>query len=213
MSVRFNHNAGSYAAYMQTVLWVSVVIFIVVINPSLGVASPEDLSKPNVLLPALASSPILLVFPGLDLLMGLSFVLVVLGMDAHLKLPVQLRYNVLLGAMAGMFFIALATNRLYTLPELAHVYLQNPTQASEQFTVLNATHDGVSAAIRLTMGLWLLLTNYSLVCQRNVRGFAYLGIVTGLLNVASTFFQPLAVSSVLLLPIWFYLAGRWMSSH
>lgn len=203
-------NAGSYAAYMQTALWFTFVFFIIVINPALGLATPADLSNPAALLPALAAAPALIVFPGLDVLVGLSLLLVVLRFDTALNETGKPRYTTVLGMMAALFFIALSTSRLHTLPLLAQMYAQNPAGAGDQFILLNALHDGLAAATRLTLGLWLLLTAYSLVGQYRIRAFAYLGILTGLLNIGSAFFQPLAGPNMILLPVWFYLAGRWM---
>lgn len=203
-------SAGSYAAFMQTALWLTFVFFIIVINPALGLATPADLSNPAALLPALAAAPGLIIFPGLDLLVGLSLLLVVLRFDTALNETGKPWYATIMGMMAALFFIALSTSRLHTLPLLAQMYAQNPAGAGDQFMLLNALHDGLSAATRLTLGLWLLLNSSELVRQHHDRTFAYLGILTGLLNIGSAFFQPLAGPNMILLPVWFYLAGRWM---
>lgn len=203
--------AVSYAAMMQVILWLAFVVFIVVINPSLGLTTPDALSEPDALLPALQRTPLLIVFPGLDLLVGCSLFVVVITLQIRLTSVNLMRFAAPLGSAAGVLFVVLATSRLYSLPELAHLYTQNTASASEGFILLNALHDGLSAAVRLTLGFWLLIIGCALRIKSSRHGgVVYLGIISGLVNIGSVLFQPLAGLNMILLPLWFFLVRRWM---
>lgn len=203
--------AASYAAMLQVVLWLTFVVFIVVINPSLGLMTPAALAEPDVLLPALERTPLLIVFPGLDLLVGCSLFVVVIALQTQLTSVNLMRFAVPVGSAAAVLFVVLATSRLYSLPELAQLYTQNTSSASEGFILLNALHDGLSAAVRLTLGFWLLLTSCAVKIKLSrSAAVVYLGIISGLLNIGSVLFQPLAGLNMILLPLWFFLVGRWM---
>lgn len=198
--------AGSYAAFAQAALWFMFAIFIFLINPALGLTTPAALSDPAALLPALTTAPALIIFPGLDLVVGLSLLLVVIRLENLSNRREKLAS--ILGVMASLFFIALATSRIHTLPMLAQHYVQNPTEAGSQFLLLNAIHEGLSAATRLTLGFWLVLTNQAL--RQTLPHVTGLGILLGLLNIGSVFFPPLAAPNMILMPVWFYRTGRWM---
>jgi hypothetical protein len=104
-------------------------------------------------------------------------------------------------------FIILETSRLNTLPLLADLYAQQVVEASAQFAVMDRLHTGLTAAIRLMMGLWLLATSAAL--KQEQRTLADLSLLAGVVNLVGTFFAPAAGLNLLLFPIWFFSLARW----
>lgn len=198
---------GGISAMLQCVLWISFGVFVVVVNPLVGLASPTDLEDPHRLLPALHQHPVLIVFPGLDAAVGASLLVIVFAIRARLRTAGSSLLDPLAaacGVLAAALFVVLSLSRVSVLPLLADLYTTNQTRASELFVLGNALHEGVSNATRLALGAWWILS--AVLALRTAvlpKWLACLGIVLGVINCVSAYVTPAAAPNLLLVPIYF----------
>lgn len=201
------------AAIVYASIWPIFLVILFVINPSLGLASPADLANPNALLPALQAAPAVIVLPGLDMLIGLSLLVVVLTLSTavpELTSTARVLFQLATpcGIGAGMLFLVLSTNRVYVLPQLAQLYMHEPTLATTQYALVDHVYTGLSNALRLMFGLWLIGVNSTLLTDKRwPRWLAMVGIALGALNAATFVSVALGFPNLLLMPLWFGCVG------
>jgi hypothetical protein len=198
---------GGYSALLQCALWVTFGVFVLSINPLVGLAGPSDLDDPNRLLPALHEYPALIVFPGLDAAVGASLLVTVLVVRQRLRTARSSLLDqsaVTCGVLAAALFVVLSISRVSALPALADWYTTNHAAASEMFLVSNALHQGIANATRLALGTWWILSSIlALHAAVLPKWLVYFGIALGTMNCTSAYFVPLAGPNLLLVPIYF----------
>jgi hypothetical protein len=198
---------GGFSALIQCVLWVTFAGFVIVVNPLVGLASPNDLQDPDRLLPALHQHPALIVFPGLDAAVGASLLVIVVVVRQRLRTAGSSLLDPLsavCGVLAAAQFVLLSISRVAVLPLLADLYTTNHSGATELFLLSNALHEGVSNATRLALGAWWILVS-ALALRAAVlpKWLVYFGIALGVINCVSAFVMPVAAPNLLLVPIYF----------
>lgn len=182
------------AAFFHAFGWIFIIIYLLVINPALGLKKVEDLDNPDILLKVIHDSPVVLGMPTLDALLGIS--LIMMSLSIYNLMPARDYLNKLqlvTGYTAGIFFIYATFSRLLALPHLAEVYLANPGPARLSHEVVNSLQYGISFFINSILGLWLVLTSLIFI-RRNLfnRIFNWIGMGVGILNLFVSLFQPVA---------------------
>jgi hypothetical protein len=197
------------ASALFGLLWIAFAIFIALVIPRFGIASPTDLSNPSILLPALQQHPPMLIFPGLDMLLGASLVFLSVAVAGRAQDKVAASYGLPLGVVSGASFILLATNRVVTLPLLAKIHETNAATATSLFQVVNAGHDGLAVAIRITLSLWLLVMAIATRNDASGRAVCISLALCSLVNAIGLLILPVSGLNILLFPILAGLLIRW----
>lgn len=202
-----NNRIGGFSAAVQGVLWIAFGVFVVVVNPVLGLDGPAALADPDSLLPALHQHPALLVFPGLDAAVGASLLVVVVVIRQRLRSARSSLLDILAatcGVLAAALFVVLSLSRVSVLPLLADMYARDQTGAGELFLLANALHEGFSNATRLALGAWLILSS-ALALRAAVlpKWFVYFGFALGVTNCVSAYILQVAAPNLLLMPVYF----------
>lgn len=198
---------GAFAAAAQAVLWLTFIVFILAINPIVGLTGPRDLEDPARLLPVLDSHPAMLVFPALDGLVGLSLlaVVIVTQLLTQRNTPAALCRTALgFGIAAAVGFIALSVVRVVSLPVLADLYSAQGSAMTTIFELTNAVHNAMSAGTRFALGIWLILVAVATLRIRPIpRWLTFFGLVLGAVNVASAYVPVVAAPNLVAMPLMF----------
>lgn len=193
---------AGYASAVHATVWASFVVFVLLINPRVGLANPRDLGDPAKLLPALDAHPALIAFPALDGVAGLSLLVVVIC-GQRIRRDALTRAALAFGIVAAAGFIALSIARTAMLPALADLYAQDQL-GTGVFELVTAVHNGMSGGIRLALGVWLILVAVlGLSASALPRWLRVFGSVLGVLNILSAYVHVLAAPNVIVLPIFF----------
>lgn len=198
---------GAMGAVVQAALWLTFIVFVLVINPIVGLSGPGDLEDPARLLPALDSHRMVLLFPALDGLVGLSLLMVVIA--AHLLTQraagaVVSRTALGFGISAAVGFITLSLARVASLPVLADLYSTQGSAITTIFELTNAVHNAMSAGTRFALGVWLILLAVAALRIRPLpRWLPVFGLILGTVNVASAYVPVVAAPNLVAMPLLF----------
>jgi hypothetical protein len=201
----WRRQAAGAAAVVHAACWPLVVVFLVVVNPLLGVGDPTQLTDPAVVLPAVATTPGILVLPGLDLLIGLS--LAALAVLVATAAP-ALRLAASAGIVAGALFVVLATSRLAVYPVLANLRTTDRATADSLFRLADALHTGLTGAIHVFVALWL--AGVAVATWRTGRAVALVAVLAATVNLVAVAVGAAAAPNVLLVPLTFVLLAVWL---
>jgi hypothetical protein len=201
----WRRRAAVAAAVVHAACWPLVVVFLVVVNPLLGIADPTQLADPAVVLPVVAATPGILVLPGLDLFIGVS--LATLAVLTSTLAP-ALRLVAPAGIVAGTLFVALATSRLAVYPVLADLRATDAATADSLYRLADALHAGVTSAIHLFVAIWLV--GVAVAAWRSGRVLAVVALVVAAVNVVAVAVAPAAAPNALLVPLTFVLLAVWV---
>lgn len=198
---------GAFAAVVQAVLWLTFIVFILAINPIVGLTGPGDLEDPARLLPVLDSHRIVLLFPALDGLVGLSLLMVVIAahlLTQHDAGAALSRTALGFGIAAAVGFITLSLARVASLPVLADLYSAQGSAITTIFELTNAVHNAMSAGTRFALGVWLILLAVTALRIRPLpRWLPVFGLILGTVNVASAYVPVVAAPNLVAMPLLF----------
>ncbi len=82
---------SGYFAILYALTWVACLLFITIINSALGLKSINDLNNPNILLMLVNNTPGILIFPGLDIILGISLIVTI--SNIHINSLCKIRYK------------------------------------------------------------------------------------------------------------------------
>lgn len=198
---------GAVGAVAQAALWLAFIVFVLVVNPTVGLTGPGDLEDPAKLLPALDSHPAMLTFPALDGLVGLSLLAVAIA--AHLLTQRDAgaalsRTALGFGIAAAAGFIALSVVRVASLQVLADLYSAQGSAITTIFELTNGVHNAMSAGTRFTLGMWLILS--AVGAKRTLwlpRWLTVFGLILGTVNVTSAYVPVVAAPNLVAMPLLF----------
>jgi hypothetical protein len=204
------HKSGGVAALLQAALFLITLIFIFVLLPGQGLTGPEAFNDPAVALASAAQSPLLAVFNWLDVAFAVTTVLIVLALHERLQVsaPTIVRLATTAGLMAAVILLLLGMIGFSAVSELAHLSVQNPTSAQAAYLAVNAVINSLRSANTFAYGWWVLLVSWvALPIGRLPKALSYLGLLFGVMGIATFALPVLGFLGIMVGLIWFGWLG------
>lgn len=191
MTNGFRKLSGIYAIYGSC--WLLVMVWLIVLNPVLGIRTIGDLDNPDIVLNMVAKSRFILLFPATDILLGCAlFVLSIIQYSISGKTLIDelIKYAAL---FAALLFVYGAYSRIITFQMIANTASLDLQSKRLAFSAVNFMQYGNSFAVQFFLSTWLLLTHYLQLRQQQgnkwVHVICILGAVAGLCAVV---YRPLS---------------------
>ncbi len=205
-------NLGGLGALLLAALFVLTTVIVLVILPAQGLPSSE-LNNPTKVLP-LATSPGVVLSNMLNVLYGISVILVVLALYERLR--VGSSAAVVIASAAGLIavalFLASGGIRMFGTLQLGRIYAENQAGAAAAFLALRSVASGVGNMAFFAFAWWALLISWAALQQAALpKPVSYIGLLWGVLAfiafISATLGQELAPLGLLLGVVWFGWLG------
>lgn len=194
-------NVVFWAAVAHAATWAFALFFLIVINPTLGLNSPEALDNGFLVLSIFNRDRVIVLYPGMDVLLGTSLILFAAFFAPSRNREVnRLQEGVNNFAyIAGAFMILGTFYRLVPFLYLADLMKVNAAKAVDDYSLINILTYGNSRAVNFFLSLWILFTHTLGYFDRTQsRRLCVVGIALGLFGVFSFAFPPIAMLAVVL---------------
>lgn len=201
---------GGIAALIIATLLIISFIFILFVWPIYGVRGPEDVSKPDVILPAVAQAPILLTWLAINMPIAVALGFVVLALNQRLQVRSTglVRFAFVVGLASALFFLVVGVLRFIGYAYLAEQYSINPASAASAYNGYLVVDNVFDRAAIFTSGLWLVMVSWAARKGDGLpRLLAYFGIVTGAAGILGALLPSVAPVALLLYIVWFLWLG------
>lgn len=191
------------AALVNFLVLVFGIVFVLTVNRSLGIFSMAELDNADLMLRVINESPIILVYPALDIFLGLAYFLIALSILSLFRGSGYLVVlQTLFGVSAGVFHVFSFFSRLLTLPHFAQVYLTDPEAARISYDIANFLQYGISYFINFMIGLWIITSSVLFIRKGAYNKYLnLLFIIIATISLFTVFFKPLFAVFFILLPL------------
>ncbi|MBS1507222.1 MAG: hypothetical protein JSS79_11305 [Bacteroidetes bacterium] len=179
-----------YGYFVHICAWLLVPVFIFIVMPRWGMTL-ADLNDGQVVLDTLEQHPLLVVFPGLDLALGLSLMIVTVALHRQLENSVWNDLQKIFGLIAGMLFIYGAFSRITTFANL----IVDPHVEELRFfgySVVNYLQLGNSHAVQFFLAAWLVTSNALRFTTGKRSVLLFIIIMMSVVSLLAPFLAPIA---------------------
>jgi hypothetical protein len=213
LHIMTNHKRlGVLGALLQSIYFIVVPLFSLVIIPSQGIAATTGgLYNPSAGLAYASSSPTLALFQlsGLYMVVGLVLVVPILYDRLHPSSPGIMRTATLAGLLSAFLFSASVAIGFLIFPLLTGLSANYPVETRTTYlTVILISGAFVRGAI-FAYGWWVTLSSWAAFrAGAFSRAFNFVGIAAGITSMLAFFVASISLVSVLADLVWsIWLAG------
>lgn len=197
--------AAGVAMLIQAAQFLWLLLFLLVLLPQAGFASPAALNDPAKALPFAATSPFPSILFLVTILWAVTVAIPVLALYERLRThsPGVIAIATTFGLMVAVLFLARGILGFSGLPVLANLFAQNPTEVGPAYLAVNTVLSALAASAVFAYGVWLLLTNWvALKSAALPRLHGYLGLIFGGAGVLGFLIPPLTLLGAVLGVVW-----------
>jgi hypothetical protein len=191
---RLSH-LGAIAAFSESLIYVTIVVFVFLILPGQGLSGPEALEDPFQVLPAIARSATLSIFNLHSILVAVALLPVVLALHERLHPAGVAWLPLATAARAGSAVLFLVTGMVdsVSLAQLARSTPPEQPAAATAFMAVTAIRAAVGYAAIFSYGLWLLGVNTIGMRHGGLPPLlGWIGLVFGAMGLLAFLVAPLA---------------------
>ena len=186
---------GALAAFSESAIYVTIVVFVFLILPGQGLSGPEALQDPFLVLPAIARSATLSIFNLHSIVVAVALLPVVLAVHERLQ-PAGVSWLPLAtvaGAGAAVLFLVTGMVDSAALGQLARSAQPDQSAAATAFMAVTAVRAAIGYAAIFSYGIWLLGVN-AIGLRHGVLPplLGWIGLAFGTMGVMAFLVAPLA---------------------
>lgn len=186
----------SYLAFATS--WIFVILFGLIVNPKIGIQSINDVENGRLILQLVANKPAILIFPGLDFLLGLSLIITSVSLSHKFERNILSDLQKIFGVAAGILFIYGAYSRISAFTSLSGYVNENSELKYFVYDVVNFLQHGNSFAVQSFLSLWLITVHFLwFKALHRHKLISYIGILGGVLGLFAFVIKPLAAIIIL----------------
>lgn len=194
---------GGIAALLQALAFVALLVLILAVLPSLGIANPDDFFDPAKAIPAVTSAPAA-VLNLLQMFFSLSIVVVTLALRERLQAgaPSRMRMAVVAASIASALFLSTGILHFVGAGELGTIASRDQAAAANVYLAVNTVTDGLIAGAIFAAGWSFLLIGWAGLKGGLPKLLSYILMLGGVLAVLGFLVPPFGLFGPVVNIVW-----------